>query len=158
MISTVKGPSKPLTGPLANAYGSRWASGALLPAIQFIFIPLDRTPQRHSLSLIIGSVSSARKLFFGWITVVRCRQGAWNLLFRRIQVPGQRHNLPNAWIGKLCSCPRPGMLSFGYRSQRTSTDTVSILKYVPKRRERSCTHAAPAAAPDSSDISRILTS
>ena len=130
----------------------------LLPAIQIIFIPLDRTPQRHSLSLIIGSVSSARKLFFGWITVCSTLQA------RGVEppvpsnaVPGQRHSLPNAWIGKLCSSPRP-MLSFGYRSQRTSIDTVSILEYVPKRREQSCIRAAPAAAPDSSDISRILTS
>ena len=98
----------------------------LLPAIQFIFIPLDRTPQRHSLSSIIGSVSSARKLFFGWITVVRCRQGAWNLLFRRML---SRANVTTYQTLGSESCVhvldlvRYTMLSFGYRSQRTSTDT-----------------------------------
>ena len=160
MISTAKGPSKPLTGPLANAYGSRWASGALLAAS-------GNSIHLHPFG---PDATTTQPVINHW----QCQLGAEAFLWldhsstlqaRGVEppvpsnaVPGQRHNLLNAWIGKLCSCPRPGILSFGYRSQRTSTDTVSILKYVPKRRERSCTHAAPAAAPDSSDISRILTS
>ena len=106
MISTAKGPSKPLTGPLANAYGSRWASGGAASGNSIHLHPFgpDATTTQPVINHWQCQLGAEAFLWLDHSSTLQARGVEPPVPSNA--VPGQRHNLPNAWIGKLCSSPR----------------------------------------------------